>query len=201
MLSKLGFCCCCSVLAMAGAARAQTTAVPVSAFLGSLGVNTHVAQGYSYENYVPALQYLGISVVRDAAGNIPNLVALHQQTGVLIDIFNAADLPGILSAGQTLAAAGALLSFEGPNEPNNFPIKYDGQTGGGTKTWVPVADFQRDLYSNVKARYSPAGLSGVPRLGGGRRDQQCRYAVAHHSNRSQNRHADRHEICGLCQPA
>jgi hypothetical protein len=64
---------------------------------------------------------------------------------------NSGDLQQLLSAGRSLAAAGALLSFEGPNEPNNQPIVYDGQTGGGSGTWVPVAEFQRDIYAGVKA--------------------------------------------------
>jgi hypothetical protein len=118
-----------------------------------------VAQGYDYTKYVPALKYLGVHVIRDAAGNVPNLVALHQQSDVLIDIFNAGDLPGLLGAGRTLAAAGALLSFEGANEPNNFPITYSGQTGGGAGSWVPVAHFQRDLYTGVKG---DAVLKGYP---------------------------------------
>ena len=42
------------------------------------------------------------------------------------------------------------MSIEGPNEPNNFPIVYNGQTGGGTGTWLPVAQYQQDLYAYVK---------------------------------------------------
>jgi hypothetical protein len=156
---KLALYCGISLLALARSVGAQTVAVPATTFLSSLGVNVHVAQGYDYTKYVPALQYLGVRVVRDAAGNIPQLVALHQQTGVLIDIFNGGDLQGLLSAGRTLAAAGALLSFEGANEPNNFPITYNGQIGGGSGTWAPVANFQRDIYSSVK---SDAALKAYP---------------------------------------
>jgi hypothetical protein len=50
-----------------------------------------------------------------------------------------------------LAAKNALLSLEGPNEPNNFPLLYKGQQGGGTGTWLPVAQFQRDVFAAVKA--------------------------------------------------
>jgi hypothetical protein len=150
LASKFTLCCTIGLLATAGPAAAQTTSVPVTRFLGSLGVNTHVAQGYDYTKYVPALRYLGVRVVRDSTGNIPNLVALHQKAGVSIDIWNAGDLPGLLSAGHALAAAGGLLSFEGANEPNNFPITYNGEAGGGSGSWVAVANFQRDIYSNVK---------------------------------------------------
>jgi hypothetical protein len=151
MPAKLILCCGISLLALTGPAGAQTVAVPATKFLGSLGVNIHASQGYDYRKYVSALRYLGIRVVRDGARGIPELVALHQQTGVLIDIFGGGDLQGLLSAGRTLASAGALLSFEGPNEPNNFPITYNGQIGGDAKTWQPVAEYQRNVYSSVKA--------------------------------------------------
>jgi hypothetical protein len=130
----------------------QTTAIPASTFLRSLGVNTHVAQGYDYTKYVPAIQYLGVHNVRDEIDQMPNLVALASQAGVLVDILDAGDLPSLIAAGHTLAANGTLLSFEGANEPNNFPITYKGVVGGGnTGSWQPVADFQRDLYAAVKA--------------------------------------------------
>jgi hypothetical protein len=125
--------------------------MPVLGFLGSLGVVTKVDQGYNYQNYIPALQYTGIRNIRDGVSNVPNLITLHQQTGVKANILNSGNLQQLLSAGRSLAAAGALLSFEGPNEPNNQPIVYDGQTGGGSGTWVPVAEFQRDIYAGVKA--------------------------------------------------
>jgi hypothetical protein len=129
----------------------QTTAIPAATFLGSLGVNTHVAQGYDYTNYVPAIKYLGVHNVRDAAAYVSNLIDLHNQTGVLINIFNGGNLSTLIRTGQSLAQAGALLSFEGANEPNNFPITYNGATGGGSGTWVPVANFQRDIYTTVKS--------------------------------------------------
>ena len=53
--------------------------------------------------------------------------------------------------GKTLAASGALLAFEGPNEPNNFIITYNGQAGGGAQSWAPVAQFQEALYKAVKS--------------------------------------------------
>ena len=89
--------------------------------------------------------------IRDAAGKLESLVALHRQTGVRIDIFDAGDVDWLLGYGHTLASEGALLSFEGANEPNNFPITYNRETGGGTGSWLPVARFQRDLYAAVKA--------------------------------------------------
>src|ERR1700739_4781763 len=58
-----------------------------------------------------------------------------------------------------VAAAGALLAAEGPNEPNNFPVTYGGNTSGYKSTFMPVALFQRDLYRTVK---SDAKLQGIP---------------------------------------
>jgi len=85
------------------------------------------------------------------------LILLHQQAGVHIDIGPASgahdtDLQATLTMAHQLDAAGALMAIEGPNEPNNFGgVTYQGQTSGVTTgTWIPVAKFQRDLYSAVK---------------------------------------------------
>jgi hypothetical protein len=55
-----------------------------------------------------------------------------------------------LHTGRILADAGALLAFEGVNEPNNWPITYQGEKGGGLGSWMAVAKLQRDLYQAVK---------------------------------------------------
>ena len=139
-------------------------AVSANTFLASLGVNTHIDQGFDATKYAMPLQYAGIRNIRDGEHNIASAVTLHQQTGVLVDLTAYTDLAGILAAGKTLDAAGALLSFEGANEPNNFPSTYDGQQGGGSGTWVPIAQYQRDLYSGVKGdaklgKYAVFGVS------------------------------------------
>ena len=127
------------------------TAEPASGFLSSLGVDTHVSQGYDTAPYVVALKYLGVANIRDSTGKVGSLIELHRQMGVLVDIQNGGALDALLEAGKALAGAGALLSLEGPNEPNNFPITYNGHVGGGSKSWLPVAEFQRDLYRRAKA--------------------------------------------------
>jgi hypothetical protein len=137
-------------------------AVSANVFLNSLGVNTHASQGYSISNYVTPLQYTGIRNVRDGTGTASTLVTLHQETGVKMNIMGEGDLTQMISDGQTLTAANALLSFEGPNEPNNFTMTYNGQTGGGSGSWVPVADFQNALYTTVK---STSGISQYPVFG------------------------------------
>ena len=49
--------------------------------------------------------------------------------------------------------------MEGPNEPNNWPVTYQGQTSGFKTTALPIARFQADLYKAVKA--DPL-LKGIP---------------------------------------
>jgi hypothetical protein len=146
-------------------------ATGANTFLNSLGVNTHMAQGYDQQNYVAPIQYLGIRNIRDGATNLYSTYLLHQQTGVLADIGVGCDqieanadnvLPYIVTY---LSSTGSLLSIEGPNEANNWPITYNGQLGGGicaTCTWVPVAACQRDLYAAIKNSES---LQQYPVLG------------------------------------
>jgi len=135
-------------------AHAQTTAVPANDFLNSIGVNTHISQGYSEPSYEPMLNYTGIRNIRD--GNIASpptkYITLHTNTGVRIDICGS-NLSGVISTGTALANVDALLSIEGPNEPNNFPIHYPvgGPQGGGfslPNSWK--------LTSNVFSGTAPA---------------------------------------------
>jgi hypothetical protein len=130
---------------------AGVLAVPADTFLSSLGVNTHIDQGYSASNYVAPLIYTGIRNIRDGERNLSSTLMLHQQTGIKVDVGAGCDVSGLLAAAQTLAQSGALLSVEGPNEPNNFPITYNGQTGGGQGSWIPVAECQHAIYAGVKA--------------------------------------------------
>ena len=126
-------------------------AVSSDRFLSSLGVNTHVDQGYNAGSYVLALRYLGVRNIRDSQRNLSSTIMLHEQTGIRVDLLGF-DVIGLLAAARTLAKAGSLLAIEGPNEPNNFPITYDGKQSGGRYTsWVPVAQLQKDLYSAVKS--------------------------------------------------
>jgi hypothetical protein len=129
---------------------AGVLAVSSDTFLSSLGVNTHVDQGYNPDSYVASLQYLGIRNIRDGERNLSGDIMLHEKTGVHVDLLGA-DVSGMIAAAKTLAAAGALLSVEGPNEPNNFPVTYNGEKGGGSAmSWTLVAKIQKDLYSAVK---------------------------------------------------
>ena len=76
---------------------------------------------------------------------------MNRQVGVRLDLIGEGNLEDTISTGKALAASGALLAFEGPNEPNNFPITFNGQSGGGMGSWAPVAQFQEALYRAVKS--------------------------------------------------
>lgn len=144
-------------------------------FLNSIGVCVHVQHGQDASRIAPLLRYAGIRNVRDAAdGNydMSGLILLHREAGVKVVIGSGSgtrdgDLEAVLRMARELHDAGALLAVEGPNEPNNFGgLTYKGTKGGGELSWMPVAEFQRDLYARVKAdpvlkRYPVYGVSEV----------------------------------------
>ncbi len=138
-----------------------TTAVPASEFLGSIGACAHVAQGVdSAAPSATAMAYAGIRNLRDD-GN-PNVVSdwisMHQAAGIRVCVLSNQDVDSTLGMAKQLNAAGALLAVEGPNEPNNFPVTYQGQTSSSSTTFLPVAHFQGDLYAAMKAESSLAGI-------------------------------------------
>ena len=141
------------------AARADgpTTAVSATAFLDSIGVNSAINQrGETLSHTIECTKYMGVRWFRSGIeGGLPvrDFLDLHKQTGARFSwglLSGGSDLAKLLSTARELAAAGALLAFEGPNEPNNWGITYQGQTGGKNLTWLPVANLQRDLYQGVK---------------------------------------------------
>ncbi|HTH99767.1 MAG TPA: hypothetical protein VL752_02375 [Acidisoma sp.] len=126
-------------------------AASAESFLSSLGVNIHIDQGYDAKNYIAPLRYLGVRAVRDGIRHVDSEVMLAQATGVRFVIQGGGNLSGELASARILAQAHALLALEGPNEPNNFAITYQGKQGGHDHGWEPVAAFQEALYSAVKA--------------------------------------------------
>jgi hypothetical protein len=92
-----------------------------------------------------------VRAIRTGAGRVQNSLKVAREAGVRVAIFaNGGRVSNFIEAAKILAADGALLALEGPNEPNNFPLIYEGQQGGGAGTWLPVAHFQRDVYAAVK---------------------------------------------------
>jgi hypothetical protein len=62
------------------------------------------------------------------------------------------DVRKLVETGRVLAEAGALLAFEGNNEPNNWGVTYQDENGGGQEpSWMAVAKLQRDVYRAVKS--------------------------------------------------
>src|SRR5581483_10365844 len=147
-----------AVLAGLPACGAETKAVPASDFLDSIGTQSAISRrGEKFEKTVECVKYLGVRWMRSGIeGNVPleELRKLHDETGVRFSWgFGSgnADLPKLIATAHEVAAMGALLAFEGPNEPNNWGITYRGQKGGRDGTWLPVAELQRDLYATVKS--------------------------------------------------
>ena len=120
-------------------------------FIATLGVNTHMSQGYSPSEYSPLLTYLGVPNVRDQMTTLANYEALPAGTRICFCPGGGTAISDAITLATGLANAGILLAVEGANEPNNFPFTYNGTEGGDSTTWVPVADYQRDLYAAVKA--------------------------------------------------
>lgn len=143
--------------------RGATTAVKASDFLNSLGVCTHITQGEDKPAKVAeCLKYLGIRAIRDDGSTNPQVLQrfidvyrTSRARTVLLPING--NVAASLAEYETLAAAGALLAADGPNEPNNWRVTYKGETSS-TKTSLPIARFQADLYAAVKANPKLAGI-------------------------------------------
>jgi hypothetical protein len=134
------------------------TAVRASDFLNSIGVCTHIGQGIDRApQCAAALAYAGIRNIRDDGSprHVPDWISVHKQAGVRVVLTwsgpNDAALSSLISSSKRLAAAGALLAMEGPNEPNNWAVTYQGQKSQAKSTFVPVANWQRAFYSKVKS--------------------------------------------------
>ncbi len=126
-------------------------------FLGSIGVNSAISKrGEDLEKTSEAIAYTGIRWIRTGyEGDIPmeDFLALHKSTGVKFSyglLSGGTNIKRLIEGGRQLEQAGALLAFEGNNEPNNWGITYGGKKGGNNLSWLPVAELQRDLYAAVK---------------------------------------------------
>jgi hypothetical protein len=143
--------------------NAQTMAVSAEEFLSSIGVCTHIAQGVDNPtNVATCMSYAGIRNIRDDGSTNPKSIQgwiyIHDTSGAKMCLLPIkANIAQSLSMYEQLAAAGALLAVEGPNEPNNDPVTYEGAKSSNTNS-LPVARFQRDLYKAVKADPKLAGI-------------------------------------------
>jgi hypothetical protein len=141
-----------------------TVAVRATDFLDSIGANSALdRRGEDIQHTMDCAAYVGIRWFRagvEGDPDIPQLIEMHRKTGVRYSWglgSGGVDLPKVIRTARQLADAGALLAFEGPNEPNNWGVTYQGQTGGGhsvdgkAPSWMAVAKLQSDLYSAVKS--------------------------------------------------
>ena len=69
------------------------------------------------------------------------MVELQKRTGARIAyglLSGRTDLGRLIREARQLASAGALLAVEGNNKPNDWGITYQGEVGGGNKSWVSI---------------------------------------------------------------
>ncbi|MGH2272328.1 glycosyl hydrolase [Anaerohalosphaeraceae bacterium U12dextr] len=133
------------------------SAVSANDFLDSIGICSAVSvRGENLLSTLKAVRYLGVRWIRagyESGIPIRDLIEAHKRTGVRFSyglMSGGTDLGKLLDGARQLAAVGALLALEGNNEPNNWAITYQGQTGGKDASWMAVAALQRDLYEAVK---------------------------------------------------
>lgn len=134
------------------------TAISTNDFLNSIGVNSAISsRGESLDKTIAAIKYTGIRWIRSGyEGNATgqDYQTLHHETGIKFSyglMSGGTDLKRLLAGGRMLASTGALLAFEGVNEPNNWPVDYNGEKGGKDLSWQAVAKLQGDLYKAVKS--------------------------------------------------
>jgi hypothetical protein len=143
---------------------APRTAIATNDFLDSIGVVTALPdRGQPLARTIEMIRYGGFRWVRagleglsdNGPTTLQTFLDLHRETGVRLSwglVSGGTDLQKLLETGRVLAQAGALLAFEGNNEPNNWGITYQGEKGGGHEpSWLAVAKLQRDLYQAVKS--------------------------------------------------
>jgi hypothetical protein len=133
-------------------------AVSVGDFLDSIGICTHIGQGIDDPSQsATALAYAGIRNIRDDGNprHLQDWISVHEQAGVKVVLTwsgpNDHAIGSLISTSKKLAAAGALLAMEGPNEANNWAVTYQGQRSQATVTFIPVANWQRAFYEQVKS--------------------------------------------------
>jgi hypothetical protein len=143
---------------------APNTAVATNDFLNSIGVVTAFPdRGQPLARTIEMVRYCGFRWVRagieglsdTGPTTIQTFLDLHRETGVRVSwglVSGGTDVKKLVETGKVLAEAGALLAFEGNNEPNNWGVTYQGEKGGGREpSWMAVAKLQRDLYQAVKS--------------------------------------------------
>jgi hypothetical protein len=163
--SAIGICIVLSVLGDPSHLSASPhTATATNDFLDSIGViSTLPDRGQPLAKTIEMIRYCGFRWVRagieglsaNGPTTIQTYIDLHQATGVRFSwglLSGGNDIEKLIRTGKLLGQAGALLAFEGNNEPNNWAVTYQGGKGGGHEnSWTAVAKLQRDLYQAIKS--------------------------------------------------
>jgi hypothetical protein len=139
-------------------------AIATTDFINSIGVvTTFPDRGQPLARTIDMIRYGGFRWVRagieglsdNGPTTMQTFLDLHRETGVRLSwglVSGGTDVKKLVNTGKVLAEAGALLAFEGNNEPNNWGVTYQGEKGGGREpSWMAVAKLQRDLYEAVKS--------------------------------------------------
>lgn len=129
-------------------------------FVNSIGVQAHV--GYTdgkylnVQNVISDLNYLGLDLVRannlnpafDWIGQVHyhTLAEAGIRFNLVVSGNKAVDWSLELIESFELRHPGAIAGIEGPNEINNWPMTYEGQTGAAAAN-----AFQKDLFAAVKS--------------------------------------------------
>jgi trimeric autotransporter adhesin len=179
------------------------TAQDVSAFIKSLGINSHLSYpdtpyyGQS-QRVISALQYLGINSIRDQSPAYINdrVSALANNTvagaGIRFDALvpgnGAVNIAGSLAniGAFEQAHPGAIAAIEGPNEINDPPITY----AGVTDSYSAGVQVTRDLWTAVQSNpvlavvpvYALTLSNGVPGVLTGAREMGDLTAYVNYGN-------------------
>jgi hypothetical protein len=135
------------------------TAIPSNDFLNSIGVNSAISnRGESISQTEKCAAYLGFRFIRTEHTQLAQIAYRRLRVYYNVKIASLIRNVGsgqdgvntLLEEARKLAEYDCLLAVEGPNEPNNWPVKFDGQEGGRTGDWIPVAKMQAAIYTGVK---------------------------------------------------
>lgn len=140
------------------------TATRTTEFLESIGANsTFPDRGQPLEKTIEMVKYVGFRWIRggieglkeNGPTTLQTYLELHEKTGVRFSwglVSGGTDIKRLLETARKIAEADALIAFEGNNEPNNWGVTYQSESGGGkAPSWMAVAKLQRDLYEAVKS--------------------------------------------------
>lgn len=149
------------------------TKASAATWLGTIGINTHVGTGGGAYNNAAAitrsLDYLGIGTVRDAftaSDGTGALIGSLADAGVKFDFVAGTSVAAKGSAGIQAfvdgigalqsAKPGSVYAVEGLNEVNTQPFSFNGSSSVSA-----AADFQRALYTTVRADSTLSGVAVI----------------------------------------